>query len=291
MIQWILAIWSLALLPFLNPAWTSGASRFIYHWSLAWRILNITLVSPTLVIFEIWHFPPSTTSLRGDACCPCGLCLCLWSPWCFAAEGVPGIAAWVTGMVWTFTPSKISRMAGSDFAEWETMRWGTGVWCPCCCCIVRFTGAAVGGLDFGCLHGWRDKATGHADAIQFLWAGTPLKLGGLCCVGCLPWSYWNSWGCGYICHNWRSGMAGASSSVPSPASSVWLSPPTFKCTDLWNSPASWCAGQSHLCWVVDILLVADGRRETKGATHAIIMLTVVSSFQVCFHGVASGNRV
>ena len=28
MIQRILAIWSLVLLPFLNPAWTSGSSRF-----------------------------------------------------------------------------------------------------------------------------------------------------------------------------------------------------------------------------------------------------------------------
>ena len=30
MIQWMLAIWSLVLLPFLKPAWTSGSSRFTY---------------------------------------------------------------------------------------------------------------------------------------------------------------------------------------------------------------------------------------------------------------------
>ena len=35
MIQQILAILSLVLLPFLNPAWTSGSSRFMYCWSLA----------------------------------------------------------------------------------------------------------------------------------------------------------------------------------------------------------------------------------------------------------------
>ena len=29
--------------PFLNPAWTSGNSRFTYCWSLAWRILGIIL--------------------------------------------------------------------------------------------------------------------------------------------------------------------------------------------------------------------------------------------------------
>ena len=32
-------------LPFLNPAWTSGSSQFTYCWSLAWRILSITLLA------------------------------------------------------------------------------------------------------------------------------------------------------------------------------------------------------------------------------------------------------
>ena len=32
-------------LPFLNPAWTSGSSQFTYCWSLAWRILSITLLT------------------------------------------------------------------------------------------------------------------------------------------------------------------------------------------------------------------------------------------------------
>ena len=39
----MLAIWSLVPLPFLSPAWTSGISWFTYCWSLAWRILSITL--------------------------------------------------------------------------------------------------------------------------------------------------------------------------------------------------------------------------------------------------------
>ena len=43
-IQWVLAIWSLVPLPFLKSAWTSGSSRFMYCWSLAWRILSITLL-------------------------------------------------------------------------------------------------------------------------------------------------------------------------------------------------------------------------------------------------------
>ena len=42
-IQWMLAIWSLVLLPLKNPAYTSGSSWFTYCWRLAWRILSITL--------------------------------------------------------------------------------------------------------------------------------------------------------------------------------------------------------------------------------------------------------
>ena len=44
MIQQMLVIWSLVLLAFLNPAWTSGVWWFTYCWSLAWRILSITLL-------------------------------------------------------------------------------------------------------------------------------------------------------------------------------------------------------------------------------------------------------
>ena len=45
MIQRMLAIWSLVPLPFQKPAWTSGSSQFTYCWSLAWRILSITLLA------------------------------------------------------------------------------------------------------------------------------------------------------------------------------------------------------------------------------------------------------
>ena len=44
MIQQMLAIWSLVPLPFLNPAWTSGSSRFTHCCGLAWRILSITFL-------------------------------------------------------------------------------------------------------------------------------------------------------------------------------------------------------------------------------------------------------
>ena len=45
MIQQILASWSLGPLPFLNPAWMSEISWFMYCWSLPWRHLSITLLA------------------------------------------------------------------------------------------------------------------------------------------------------------------------------------------------------------------------------------------------------
>ena len=45
MIQRMLTIWSLVPLPFLKPAWASWHSWFMYSWSLAWRILSITLLA------------------------------------------------------------------------------------------------------------------------------------------------------------------------------------------------------------------------------------------------------
>ena len=56
MIQRMLAIWSLAPLPFLNPTCTSGRSWFIYCWSLAWRILSITLLACECNRVVVWTF-------------------------------------------------------------------------------------------------------------------------------------------------------------------------------------------------------------------------------------------
>ena len=58
MIQQMLAIWSLVLPPFLKPAWTSGNSWFTYYWSLAWRILSITLLACEMSAI-VWQFEHS----------------------------------------------------------------------------------------------------------------------------------------------------------------------------------------------------------------------------------------
>ena len=49
----MLAIWSLVPLPFLKSDWTSGSSWFKYYWSLAWRILSITLLTQVHLVKDM----------------------------------------------------------------------------------------------------------------------------------------------------------------------------------------------------------------------------------------------
>ena len=62
MIQQMLAIWFLVPLPFLNLAWTSGNPQFMYYWSLAWRILSITLLACEMSAI-VWSFEHSLALL------------------------------------------------------------------------------------------------------------------------------------------------------------------------------------------------------------------------------------
>ena len=69
MIQWMLAIWPLVPLPFLNSAWTSGSSWFTCCWNLDWKILSIYFAS----MWDegrcevIWTFPDSSVG-KESAC-------------------------------------------------------------------------------------------------------------------------------------------------------------------------------------------------------------------------------
>ena len=65
MIQQMLAIWSLVPLPFLKPAQTSGISWVTYSWSLAWRILSITLLLKGLALVILTCFFLSSVELAG----------------------------------------------------------------------------------------------------------------------------------------------------------------------------------------------------------------------------------
>jgi len=66
-------------LPFLNPAWTSGSSWFIYYWSLAWRILSITLLACEMSAI-VWYFEHSLAlsffgiGMKPDLFQSCGHC-------------------------------------------------------------------------------------------------------------------------------------------------------------------------------------------------------------------------
>ena len=77
MIQWMLAIWSLIPLPFLNPAWACGCSQFMHCWSLAWRILSITLLvramSTILQWSILWHCL-FVIGMKTDLFQSCGYC-------------------------------------------------------------------------------------------------------------------------------------------------------------------------------------------------------------------------
>ena len=79
MIQWMLAIWCLVSLPFLNPAWTSGSSSFTYCWSLTWRILSIILLVCEMSAI-VWSFEHSLAlpffgiGMKTDLFQSCGHC-------------------------------------------------------------------------------------------------------------------------------------------------------------------------------------------------------------------------
>ena len=78
MTQRMLAIWSLVPLPFLKPAWTSESSQFAYCWSLAWRILSITLACEMSAIMRLFEYsltlPFSGIGMKTDLFQSCGHC-------------------------------------------------------------------------------------------------------------------------------------------------------------------------------------------------------------------------
>ena len=78
-IQWLLTSWSLVLLPFLNPTWMSGSSRFTCCWSLACRILSITLLTCEMsaVVPQFVHslaLPFFGVGMKADVFQSCGHC-------------------------------------------------------------------------------------------------------------------------------------------------------------------------------------------------------------------------
>ena len=86
MIQQMLAIWSLVPLTFPNPAYTSGISQFRYCWSLAWRILRITLLACQMraIVQLLEHslaLPFFGIGMKTDLFQSCGHCWVLQICW------------------------------------------------------------------------------------------------------------------------------------------------------------------------------------------------------------------
>ena len=86
-IQWMLAIWSLAPLLFLDPAWKSESSCFTYCWSLTWRIWCITMLACEMSAI-VWYFEHSFAwpffgiAMKTDFFQSCGHCWVFQICWC-----------------------------------------------------------------------------------------------------------------------------------------------------------------------------------------------------------------
>ena len=102
-IQWMLAISFLVPLRFLNPAWTSGSSWFMYCWSLTWRSLSITLLvcEISAIVWQFEHslaFPFFRIGMKTDLSQSCGHC-------------------WVFQLCWH---TKCSTFTASSFRIWNS---------------------------------------------------------------------------------------------------------------------------------------------------------------------------
>ena len=84
--RYLLAIWSLVSLPFLNPVCTSGNSPFTFCWSFAWSILSITLLACEMKA-TVWSFEHSLTlpffgiGMKTDLFQSCGHCRVIQICW------------------------------------------------------------------------------------------------------------------------------------------------------------------------------------------------------------------
>ena len=103
MIWWMLAIWSLVSLLFLNSACACGSSQSPYSWNLAWRILNINLLAceMSVIVWQFEHFlalPIFGLGMKTDLFQSCDHC-------------------WVFQICWPF---KCSILTTSTFRIWNS---------------------------------------------------------------------------------------------------------------------------------------------------------------------------
>ena len=147
MIRWMLAIWLLDPLPFLNPAGTSGSSRFMYCLNLALRILRFTLLMCEMSAI-VWYFEHSLVlpflgiGMKTDLFQSCGYC-------------------WVFQICWHI---ECSTFTASSFRIWNN---STGIPSPPLALFVEMLHKAPWLRTPGCLASgewsYHDDYLGHKD--------------------------------------------------------------------------------------------------------------------------------
>ena len=131
----MLAIWSLVPLPFLNPAWTSGSSRFTYYWSLTWRKWQpVPVLLPgkshgprSLVGYSPWGRKESDTTERlhfTSLASVWGECNCV-VVWTFFGNCLSLGLKWKLTFSSNVTAAEFSKFAGilraaSSFRTWPS---------------------------------------------------------------------------------------------------------------------------------------------------------------------------
>ena len=122
MIQRTLAIWSLVPLPLQRPNCTSVSSQFTYRWSLAWRILSITLLTCEHKWAHLYG------SLNVLCRCPLGL------KWELAFSSPVATAAVVVGWLaaqWTGAPgSSVPGISQARVLGWVAISFSRGSFPP-----------------------------------------------------------------------------------------------------------------------------------------------------------------
>ena len=145
----MLAIWSLVPLPFLNPAWTSGRSRFTYCWSLTWRTSSITLLACEMSAI-VRHFEHSLAlpffgiGMKTDLFQSCGHC-------------------WVFQICWHM---ECSTFTASSFRIWTS---STGIPSPLLALFVVMLPRALRDLE----RNWKDNPSSRAHLFHSLLSPLP----------------------------------------------------------------------------------------------------------------------
>ena len=144
MIQWMLPIWPLILVPFINHAWTSGSSWFTECWSLACKTLSMTFLAWELNAIVPWceHslvLPFLGIEMRIDLFQSCGHCLVFQICWHIeyntlialsfrvlnSSIGIPShLLALLTSVLPKAYLNSHSRMSGSEWLT--TLSWLSG---------------------------------------------------------------------------------------------------------------------------------------------------------------------